>query len=48
MSKEVASKIIHIDVSRNVHFHIDINKFVCKRFAELEKARRTDETGFRQ
>ena len=25
MSKEVTSKIVHIDVSRNVHFHIDIN-----------------------
>jgi hypothetical protein len=26
MSKEVTSKIVHIDVSRNVHFHIDINR----------------------
>ena len=37
--QEVTSKIVHINVSRNIHFHIDINKFVCKRFAELEKAR---------
>ena len=32
MSKEVTKKIVHINVSRNVHFHIDINNFLIKDF----------------